>query len=255
MLKDPNDVQKSDAESPHLMTRAESMTMKCPFSSRRNSEGKNAINEPVTRDQCALPLVERSSEINGIYLPPSQMRDIFPFHLVVDKDFIVIQEGHKLTQYLKGVTCIGSHIGNAFRLEHPKKCSWSWSDIILNLDSAFELKLAHNSYVVDMVEAREEGRKPVEKIVIQDVDFSSALQSVLHLALKGGIYISDPSVDPSVSKYCAYFLLNPKVHSSAEMMDHGLSLPDLPRHSCQRDFALLGIEYAFVIRIYFICIL
>ena len=63
---------------------------------------------------------------------------------------------------------------------------------------------------------------------------------VQHLALKGGIYISDPSVDSNLSHFCAFFLVSPTVHNMTEMLQHNVSLPDFPRHSCQRDFAILG---------------
>lgn len=65
-------------------------------------------------------------------------------------------------------------------------------------------------------------------------------RKVQHLSLKGGVYICDPAVDPSVTSFCAFFLVNPKVHNLSEMLMHNVSLPDFPRHSCQRDFALLG---------------
>lgn len=65
-------------------------------------------------------------------------------------------------------------------------------------------------------------------------------RKVQHLALKGGVYINDPSMDSTVSSFCAFFLVSPKVHNMTEMLLHNVSLPDFPRHSCQRDFALLG---------------
>ena len=68
-------------------------------------------------------------------------------------------------------------------------------------------------------------------------------RNVQHLALKGGLYIYDPDVDSNVSSFCAFFLISPKVHNMAEMLLHNVSLPDFPRHSCQRDFAILGKSY------------
>ena len=65
-------------------------------------------------------------------------------------------------------------------------------------------------------------------------------RNVQHLALKGGVYIYDPEIDSTVSSFCAFFLVSPKVHNLSEMLLHHLSLPDFPRHSWQRDFAILG---------------
>ena len=65
-------------------------------------------------------------------------------------------------------------------------------------------------------------------------------RNVQHLALRGGLYINDPEVDSSISTFCAFFLVSPKVHNMAEMLVHHVSLPDFPRHSWQRDFAILG---------------
>jgi hypothetical protein len=61
-----------------------------------------------------------------------------------------------------------------------------------------------------------------------------------HLLLKGGVYICDPGSDPEVTHFTAFFLVSPKVHNMTEMLYHNVTLPDFPRHSFQREFAILG---------------
>eukprot|EP00597_Dinobryon_sp_UTEXLB2267_P002894 CAMPEP_0170058004 /NCGR_PEP_ID=MMETSP0019_2-20121128/787_1 /TAXON_ID=98059 /ORGANISM="Dinobryon sp., Strain UTEXLB2267" /LENGTH=1211 /DNA_ID=CAMNT_0010262831 /DNA_START=1869 /DNA_END=5504 /DNA_ORIENTATION=- len=219
------------------------MTGRCPFS----SASSNSL--------CPYP----APPVNSAFFSPQQLQDLFPFHLVVDNNFTVIQEGNKLSPYLQGISAMGTHIGNVFQLKFPK-CEWNWADIILNIDSSFEMRLANTTFVTDILTAQSKGKllagdrsnnagDPQKRSVPNstrpsaDINISAAditYRRVQHLTLKGGIYISDPSLDPTLSHFCAFFLVSPKVHNMTEMLQHNVSLPDFPRHSCQRDFAILG---------------
>ena len=45
---------------------------------------------------------------DGAGLSPQQMKSVFPYHIAVDANFIVVQEGNSLSSYLKGITCVGN---------------------------------------------------------------------------------------------------------------------------------------------------
>jgi len=198
------------------------------------------------------------------------IREIFPFHIAVDSNFVVVQEGNKLPSYLRGVTCVGHHISSVFQLKYPR-CEWNWTEIALHIDEAFELKVLNNSYVSDMLTAHSRGQQMgAPSRPDSSLDFlrssgfkASGLRSsnassdddevgpndrrskityrhLHHLLLKGGVYICDPGSDPEVTHFTAFFLVSPKVHNMTEMLYHNVTLPDFPRHSFQREFAILG---------------
>jgi hypothetical protein len=141
----------------------------CPFpgfQSRLSSAGKASV-RPSTEEKGSGSYSARcpfSSSRTDLNLPfntcsftPKQLQELFPYHIAVDRNFMVLQEGSKLPTYLRGITTLGTHIGNIFDLKFPK-CEWDWSDIKLNLDISFELRLANTAFVTDMLTAYAKGR-------------------------------------------------------------------------------------------------
>ena len=148
-----------------LSTAAES----CPFSgskSRLSSAEKTSI-RPSTEEKgsgsysarCPFPSARANLNLpfNTCSFTPQQLQELFPYHIAVDRNFMVLQEGSKLSTYLRGMTTMGTHIGNIFQLKFPK-CGWDWSDIKLNLDISFELRLVNTAFVTDMLTAYAKGR-------------------------------------------------------------------------------------------------
>ena len=74
---------------------------RCPYTA---SNSRNNLNLPY----------------NTCNFSPKQLQEIFPYHIVVDKNFMVLQEGSKLPSYLKGISAMGTHIGNIFQLKFPR---------------------------------------------------------------------------------------------------------------------------------------
>ena len=140
----------------------------CPFpgsQSRLISAGKASI-RPSTEEKgsgsysARCPFSARSNlnlPFNTCSFTPQQLQELFPYHIAVDRNFMVLQEGSKLSTYLRGITTLGTHIGNIFELKFPK-CQWDWSDIKLNLDISFELRLVNTAFVTDMLTAYAKGR-------------------------------------------------------------------------------------------------
>jgi hypothetical protein len=94
---------------------------------------------------------------NTCSFTPQHLHELFPYHIAVDRNFMVLQEGSKLPTYLRGINTLGTHIGNIFELKFPK-CGWDWADIKLNLDISFELRLVNTVFVTDMLTAYAKGR-------------------------------------------------------------------------------------------------
>ena len=151
------------------------------------------------------------------------IQTVFPYHIVVDKDFVIIQVGSKLQEYLKGVKLLDKSIDQVFSLRSPRDCEWDWVDITIHGDSSFELQL------LDDVEI-----DPLHK----DRDTTPEQRKLL--GLKGGLYITDPDFDPTAYQYAAFFLVNPRFRNLTEMIQQQVTLTDIPRFGFQRDFAFLG---------------
>ena len=158
----------NDAEYPtqnRLLTAAET----CPFSGNKSrlSSANNLSIRPSTEEKSSgsysarYPFPSARSNMNLPFntcnFMPHHVQELFPYHIAVDRNFMVLQEGSKLPTYLRGITTLGTHIGNIFQLNFPK-CEWDWSDIKLNIDISFELCLANTAFVTDMLTAYAKGR-------------------------------------------------------------------------------------------------
>jgi len=193
----------------------------------------------------------------------------------VDINFNVIQEGSKLPAYLRVSSCIGSHISSFLTISQPH-CEWNWADISLHIEESFEMKVVASrivgsttrssySHTLDVFRSNSfaiGSGGSVKNRCMQSSDLLSnralfndhynsmdsesdtTIQSenIHHplLTMKGGAYICDPAIDPEISLFTAFFLISPKVHNLTDMLHHNVSLPDFPRHSYQREYAILG---------------
>jgi hypothetical protein len=163
-LTDPHLIIKQPTDS-HLLDSFSEEKSGCPFSvpntargappssSRHSTAASNHYSSTVASHVGSYAAPAN----NAAFFSPQQLQDLFPFHIVVDQNFTVIQEGNKLASYLHGLSPMGTHIGNVFQLKFPK-CEWDWQQIILNLDSSFELRLANTTFVTDMLNAQSKGR-------------------------------------------------------------------------------------------------
>lgn len=144
----------------------------CPFSagkSRVNTADFPSFMRPTTEERGTVPHTARnpfsvanskshlSLNYNSCHFTPRQLQEVFPFHIAVDRNFMVLQEGSKLPSYLKGISSLGLHIGNIFQLKFPR-IEWDWSEIKLNLDISFEMRLANTTFVTDMLTAYSKGQ-------------------------------------------------------------------------------------------------
>lgn len=157
--KKKSSIQDTERSKPsHFTAAAES----CPFSGSKSRVG--SAHAPLIRlstevkasgsDSARYPfpsaLANLNLPFNSYNFTPQQLLELFPYHITVDRNFIVIQEGVKLSTYLRGITMLRTHIGNIFQLKFPK-CGWDWPDIKLKSDIAFELRLVNTPFVTDML--------------------------------------------------------------------------------------------------------
>ncbi len=80
------------------------------------------------------PQLDSSSSYNAnIGLSPQRLKDAFPFHIAVSKDFKVVQIGPKLAQLIfdchLASACIGMFIGIFFNISTPPDFPWDWNQL------------------------------------------------------------------------------------------------------------------------------
>ncbi|XP_057699320.1 guanylate cyclase soluble subunit alpha-1 isoform X2 [Corythoichthys intestinalis] len=141
-------------------------------------------------------------------LPTSLFSTIFPFHLILDQDLVLVQIGHGLRKRLSRKDGLrrASTFQEHFSIVRPQiKCSFQ--GILTMLNTQFVLRIKHG--------------------------VSGADNTVKPMDLKGQmIYVSESNV--------ILFLGSPCVDKLEELTGRGLYLSDIPIHNALRDVVLVG---------------
>ena len=140
----------------------------------------------------------------GVSLPPHLVQEVFPYHLVFDENFQIIQVGNCLAKLLGDCTLVGKTVSDLlmFTGPMPMKGTWEWSTLERMKDKTVFLKSVHET-------------SPAK--------------------IKGTII--EVSASPRRQVMLALF---PDVKNLSELTSMNLSIADLPVHSCQRDAVLVG---------------
>ncbi|XP_033939993.1 guanylate cyclase soluble subunit alpha-1 [Pseudochaenichthys georgianus] len=141
-------------------------------------------------------------------LPTSLFSTIFPFHLILDQDLVLIQIGHGLRKRLFRKDCPrrSSTFQEHLSIVSPQiKCTFQ--GILTMLNTQFLIRITHGYSIADNT------GKPMD--------------------LKGQmIYVSESNV--------ILFLGSPCVDKLEELTGRGLYLSDIPIHNALRDVVLVG---------------
>jgi len=154
-----------------------------------------------------------SEEFAGVSY--DRMKDIFPFHVLVNQDFLVVQVGSKLPKLLqiRASEMRGSHINKFLEITRPVLgTSWNWKDL---------KKLADQNFILSPSVTKKPTRR---KVAMSD----------------GRIKLKASMLEASHDM--VMFVLSPEVSNVTELNNMGLTLSDLPLQSNQRDAVFLG-EY------------
>lgn len=136
------------------------------------------------------------------------VKQVFPYHIVIDEEFFIIQVGNSLCQLMENQFLIGKCISDIFTITGPIPSfgkQWDWKA----LDKMKE-----------------------KTIFLEGLNSNSFLQKP---KIKGSII--ELSKEP---KRQVLLALSPNVKNLSELEAMNLSMTDLPLHSCQRDAVLLG---------------
>lgn len=173
----------------------------CPFVE------KIGCNTVTTR-----PTTEPMANVeNKEALTLDRLRQVFPFHVVVDQDFSVVQVGFKLPLILKTgeSELFGTHMKQLFEFIRPDMAfDWDWNVLERLWDQTFLLKPATEAITTTQQD--------------RDILFNASLLTL--------------------SSQLVMFSLRPQVMDIDNLKERGVTLSDMSHITSERDAVLLG-EY------------
>lgn len=184
-------------------------------SDQGGSQPVNRMKSPRNRDMPPVKeisvMASDSNEVSatvslqGVSLPAEVVKDVFPYHVVLDVDFCIIQVGNNLETLVKQSGLVGRFVNEIMTVTSPiSMIHWDWTILEKMKDKTMFLETVSGP-------SSNEKRK-----------------------LKGTI------IEVSKSPKQVMLALVPNVKNLAELEDANLSMADLPLHSCQRETVLFG---------------
>ena len=152
----------------------------------------------------ALNVVSSSSGKDSlkqsICITGDNMQEVFPYHIVVDASFQILQCGIKLQNLTGDTFLITRHIQDVLKIDRPVLGSWDWPVLHRLEDQTFFLRSVRN-------------------------EETKLKANIIRLS-------SDPKL--------VMFNISPDVKNVTELSKMNLTMSDLPLHSFQRDAVFLG---------------
>eukprot|EP00980_Cylindrotheca_fusiformis_P005908 scaffold1245_cov109-Cylindrotheca_fusiformis.AAC.3 len=181
-----------------------------PTANNRTRSVSFAEKQADAKSEIVLPKYsDERGNFNGISM--DLLRQVFPFHVVVDHDFKIQQVGVNLPQVLEreAEKVMGMHIQDVFKITRPVTgFTWEWR----SMNNLFDQNFFMSPVLAGMSDKRRE----------QEVEFKAAM-----------LTLSEDKV---------MFSLCPDVKNLQHLNDMGLTLSDLSLVTSQRDAVFLG-EY------------
>jgi class 3 adenylate cyclase len=159
--------------------------------------------------ESAEPLVTLLRPEVGLSATTTKM--LFPFHVILGRDFTVKQVGKDIPRVLQlsEDDLVGKHIGDSLKVTLPMGASWSWDWL---------RKLEDQSFTVKPVRDTEE-----------DEDDEDAVKLIFKAS---AVLISDHPIE-------AMLIMTPDANNLSELRHMKLTLSDLPVHGAHRDAVFL----------------
>lgn len=206
--------QKCPFTGKKLKKDSEDDAKKCPVDHAQLSESTNTITSHHSDNM----------EDEEIGLTETKMKEIFPFHVLVDQEFRISHVGLKLPKLLgfKSKHFVGHHIQEFLEITKPVMAtSWDWKT--LN-------KLSDQNFFMSPTDVQKKAPSsdkagPRKVSMMQD---TSAMKFKASMVQVNGAKVM--------------FNLTPEARNVTDLNNMGLTLSDLPLQSCQRDAVFLG-EY------------
>lgn len=158
-------------------------------------EEKQNFEEPVPREHQVVA--------NEAFISNEKMREIFPYHIVIDQNFTILQLGISTSKLIgSSNNLLGESITKIFKIKRPKLADWEWSAIVKFQEQSF------------------------------------FLQS--NLADKGASNLKAHILNLSENPKRALVVLAPDAKNIQQLTKMNLTMSDLPLHTFQRDAIFLG---------------
>eukprot|EP01033_Poteriospumella_lacustris_P016889 gene16889-12087_t len=195
-------VLPSNAASQPNLSR-EDVPLKCPFSAKLD-EMKQSRTSPAV-PPCAPP------RNDGVGISAHHLQKIFPFHLTIDRNLVIIQAGQKLESMFRDqfqLPLIGQPAQQVFEIS-PEGYKWSWHQL-----------LSIEGQIIALICPKTD---PLLRL-------SGEFMVQEPLPENGGFY----------SQSTITFLIRPDIYRIEEMKALKLNFNDFPPHSFQRDIIVAG---------------
>lgn len=175
----------------------------CPQSAQTSRDG-NCVLEESQFEQDDEKNKPGEQSTTPVGMSGEKMREVFPYHVVVDDAFCIIQYGKQLPGIIGQNIRLNTHIEEYLEIKRPVLGFWDWNVLHKLEDQTFFLESISNCT----------GAKEV-KLKANIVHLSSDSKQVM-------------------------FVISPDVKNVAELHAMNLTMSDLPLHSFQRDAVFLG---------------
>jgi Adenylate cyclase, family 3 (some proteins contain HAMP domain) len=210
-----HEIQKSASGQNYLQQNAEKM-----WKQMRSSQ-ETQIYQTIDKDRVPQQTSEYQSEeenpdvaqelapreqrlaTSEIFITNEKMREIFPYHVVIDQNFTIIQLGictSKLIGSPKNL--VGESIKNIFKIKRPMLADWEWTSI---------LKFQEQSFFLET-----------------------------NLADKRSAKLKAHFLNLSENPRRVLVVLAPDAKNIQQLNNMNLTMSDLPLHTFQRDAIFLG---------------
>lgn len=168
-------------------------------SSQSTTEGRGCVQTSDTAGES-----KSEPETHDITISSTKMKEIFPYHVVVNQDFTILQVGKDLPSLLSVLEAdmIGISFKKMVRIVKPVHGVWDWQALRKLEDQTFFMKPLDHVYE--------------------------------NIKLKGNM------VRISSDPFQVMFVLSPDAKNVNELRQMHLTMSDLPLHSFQRDAVFLG---------------
>ena len=186
-------------------------------SNSRSLSGSSGTSSKLTRDAPPISEISISNDGTlsnaagfqapiGVSLSPEVVKEVFPYHIVLDADFRIIQVGMSFGMLIQEASVIGRLVSDILMVTSPIPIfgNWDWS------------------------------------ILSKMKDKTIFLETVLSPEKEDKVKVKGTIIDVSESPKRVMLALFPNVKNLAELEESNLSMVDLPLHSCQREAVLLG---------------
>ena len=165
-----------------------------------SQSSKTTTTTTTTTKMDTTTITKTQSDTQTNFMSNDNMKEIFPFHLVLDSNFIILQHGKDLLRLIgsPSKTLVNTYAYEVFEIKRPVLGSWDWT-------------------VLDQFQ-----------------------EQTFYLLAGKGVHLKAHFINLSSEPKHVLVTLSPDVKNVKQLQDMKLNMSDLPVHTFQRDAIFLG---------------